>query len=128
MMSIIKKAAFCTLGCKVNQYETEAMRRLLRESGYDTDDAAATDHTDVIVINSCTVTGESDRKLRQLLRRCRRDNPNAVVAVCGCYPQHAAAALEHMDIDVIGGSANRAEFLQQVITAAETKGKATVLD
>ena len=71
------EVAFHTLGCKVNQYETQAMRKLLTEQGYDTQEFVPGDthalYADVLVINSCTVTGESDRKLRQLLRRCRRD-------------------------------------------------------
>ncbi len=104
------KIIFHTLGCKVNQYETEAMRRLLRESGYDTGDTASVKHADVIVINSCTVTGESDRKLRQLLRRCRRDDPDAVIVLTGCMPQafpETAETLEEADI-VLGNAARRA--------------------
>ncbi len=104
------KIIFHTLGCKVNQYETEAMRRLLRETGYDTEDTSSAKHADVIVINSCTVTGESDRKLRQLLRRCRRDNPDAVIVLTGCMPQafpQAAEAFEEADI-VLGNAARRA--------------------
>lgn len=106
-------AYFYTLGCKVNQYETQAMMRLLREHGYTT----AVYHTGmpdvgeaVIVINSCTVTGESDRKLRQLLRRVRRDNPRAVIALGGCMPQafpDVAAAFEEADI-VLGNAARNA--------------------
>ncbi|MBO5798081.1 MAG: tRNA (N(6)-L-threonylcarbamoyladenosine(37)-C(2))-methylthiotransferase MtaB, partial [Clostridia bacterium] len=81
---------FHTLGCKANQYETQAMRRLLEDAGYDTAEFAAGfagAGDGVLVINSCTVTGESDRKLRQLLRRCRRDNPEAVLVLTGCMPQ-----------------------------------------
>ncbi len=106
-------AYFYTLGCKVNQYETQAMMRLFRERGYDT----AVYHTGmpdvgdaVIVINSCTVTGESDRKLRQLLRRTRRDNPRAVIALGGCMPQafsDIAAAFEEADV-VVGNAARNA--------------------
>ncbi len=106
-------AYFYTLGCKVNQYETQAMMRLLREHGYDT----AVYHTGmpdvgeaVIVINSCTVTSESDRKLRQLLRRTRRDNPRAVIVLGGCMPQafpDVAAAFLEADI-VVGNAARNA--------------------
>ncbi len=97
-------AYFYTLGCKVNQYETQAMMALMRKNGYHT----AVYHTGmpdvgeaVIVINSCTVTGESDRKLRQLLRRIRRDNPEAITVLTGCMPQafpETAAALSEADI------------------------------
>ncbi len=105
------KAIFYTLGCKVNQYETEAMRRLLSDAGYNTAEAEndATPQPDVIVINSCTVTGESDRKLRQLLRRCRRRHPNAVLVLTGCMPQafpQAATALSEADI-ILGNAARR---------------------
>jgi threonylcarbamoyladenosine tRNA methylthiotransferase MtaB len=109
-MGISMNIVFHTLGCKVNQYETEAMRRLLRESGYDTSDNAPADRADVIVINSCTVTSESDRKLRQLLRRCRRENPDAVIALTGCMPQafpQVAESFEEADI-VLGNAARRA--------------------
>ncbi len=102
------KILFHTLGCKVNQYETEAMRKLLQEAGFVSrqDDATM---PDVIVINSCTVTGESDRKLRQLLRRCRRDNPNAILVLTGCMPQafpQIAEAFNEADI-VLGNAARR---------------------
>ncbi|MBO5670355.1 MAG: tRNA (N(6)-L-threonylcarbamoyladenosine(37)-C(2))-methylthiotransferase MtaB, partial [Clostridia bacterium] len=84
------KAWFHTLGCKVNQYETQAMRRLLEDNGYETDEFSpgqADIGEAVLVINSCTVTGESDRKLRQFLRRCRREHPGAVLVLTGCFPQ-----------------------------------------
>ncbi len=106
------KAFFHTLGCKVNQYETQAMRRLLEEQGYETEEFV-TGQPDigvaVLVINSCTVTGESDRKLRQLLRRCRREHPQAVLVLTGCFPQafpSEADALPEPDI-VLGNAARR---------------------
>ena len=101
---------FHTFGCKVNQYETEAMRRLLHQTGYATDSGTSENDTDVIVINSCTVTGESDRKLRQLLRRCRREHPNAVIVLTGCMPQafpQIAETFGEADI-VLGNAARRA--------------------
>lgn len=102
--------AFHTLGCKVNQYETEAMRRLMETAGYTTAEYTPTGAPDVLVINSCTVTGESDRKLRQLLRRCRREQPHAVLVLTGCMPQafpEMAEALPEADI-VLGNAARRA--------------------
>lgn len=105
------KAAFYTLGCKVNQYETQAMRRCLEQNGFDTAEylPGETDLCDVLVLNSCTVTGESDRKLRQLLRRCRREQPTAVLVLTGCMPQafpEEAAAFKDADI-VLGNAARR---------------------
>ncbi len=111
------EALFHTLGCKVNQYETQAMRALMAAAGYETDlyEPGRTGCAGVIVINSCTVTGESDRKLRQLLRRCRRDNPQAVLVLTGCMPQafpETAAALE--EADVVLGNASRRELPARV--------------
>ena len=75
---------FHTLGCKVNQYETEAMREALLNLGHTNDKNLP---IDAVIINSCTVTAESDRKTRQLVRRCRRENPDAVIALTGCMVQ-----------------------------------------
>lgn len=105
------KASFFTLGCKVNQYETEAMRRLLDGYGFDTAEwlPGQDSGTDIIVINSCTVTAESDRKLRQLLHRARREQPDAVIVLTGCMPQafpDEATALDAADI-VLGNAARR---------------------
>ena len=95
--------AFHTHGCKVNQYETQAMRRQLEKAGYQTTEFVP-EHTeaDVLVINSCTVTGESDRKLRQFLRRCRRALPHAVIVLCGCMPH------------IVLGNAVRADLLPKL--------------
>ena len=101
--------AFHTLGCKVNQYESQAMRRMLEQAGYQTAEYSGDTQPDVLVINSCTVTGESDRKLRQLLRRCRRQVPDGVLILTGCMPQaypDKAAALAEADI-VLGNAARR---------------------
>jgi len=97
------KIAFYTLGCKVNQYETQAMREAFIKKGH----CAADDGEpfDAAVINSCTVTAESDRKTRQLLRRVRRENPNAIIALTGCMAQafsEESAALS--DADIIAGN------------------------
>ncbi len=105
------KIAFYTLGCKVNQYETEAMRRLAEQSGFSTVEWAADAAVDVLVINSCTVTGESDRKLRQLLHRSRREHPEAVIVLTGCMPQaFPADAAALTDADVILGNAARRDL------------------
>lgn len=110
------RIAFHTLGCKVNQYETQAMRYMMEKAGYETVEFSpdTTDY-DALVINSCTVTGESDRKLRQLLRRCRRQAPTAALVLTGCMPQaypKQAEALE--EADVVLGNAARRELLPQL--------------
>lgn len=95
------KAAFHTLGCKVNQYETEALRQQFRERGYEI--AEETEFADVYVINTCTVTGLADRKSRQYIRRMKKVNPEGVVAVTGCYAQikpEEVAQIEGVDLTV----------------------------
>ena len=120
------KVGFYTLGCKVNQYETQAMEQLLTAAGYQIGDFQ--DVCDAYIINTCSVTAVADKKNRAVIRRCRRQNPDAVVAVCGCYPQHAAKVVEELGVDVIGGSSQREEFLQQVIGCVQKREKSTVLD
>ena len=120
------KFSFYTLGCKVNQYETQAMEQLLVSQGHILGDFH--EPCDAYIINTCSVTAVADKKNRAVIRRIQREFPQAVLAVCGCYPQHAAASLEKMGIDVIGGSSQRQEFLEKVLEAVATKQKATVLD
>ena len=110
---ISMRIAFHTLGCKVNQYETQAMRRMMENAGYETVEFSSEEQAyDALVINSCTVTGESDRKLRQFLRRCRRQVPEAALVLTGCMPQaypEQAALLE--EADIVLGNAARQELL-----------------
>ena len=114
------------MGCKVNQYETQAMEQILLEKGHEV--GTLKDICDAYIINTCSVTAVADKKNRAVIRRVRRDAPQAVLAVCGCYTQHAAEKLEGMGIDVIGGSSQRVEFLEKVMEAVETREAATVLD
>ena len=85
------KFAFYTLGCKVNQYETQAMEQLLVALGHEI--GSFRDVCDGYVVNTCSVTAIADRKNRTVIRRCRKEHPEAVIAVCGCYSQHDAAAV-----------------------------------
>ena len=110
------KFAFYTLGCKTNQYETQAMERLLLEKGHEI--GAFDEICDGYVINTCSVTAVADKKNRAVIRRCRRENPGAVIAVCGCYSQHDPETIRALGIDVIGGSGNRQEFVQMLLDAA----------
>lgn len=114
------KAAFFTLGCKVNQYETQIMEQAFKKAGFEIVDPES--EADVYVINSCTVTGVGDKKSRQMLRHFRRKNPNAVIALTGCYPQafpEEAASL--MEADVITGAADRSQLLPAVLDAIDGK-------
>ena len=120
------KFAFYTLGCKTNQYETQAMERLLTAMGHELghfDEAC-----DGYVINTCSVTAVADKKNRAIIRRCRRDNPQAIIGVCGCYSQHAPEAVRELGIDVIGGSGGREQFLADMMTALETRQRQEHLD
>jgi len=113
------KFAFYTLGCKTNQYETQAMERLLLEKGHEI--GHFEEVCDGYVINTCSVTAVADKKNRAVIRRCRRDNPQAVIAVCGCYSQHDPEAVRALGIDVIGGSGQRQEFVEMLLDAAGEK-------
>ena len=110
------KFAFYTLGCKTNQYETQAMERLLLERGHEV--GSFSESCDGYVINTCSVTAVADKKNRAVIRRCRRENPNAVIAVCGCYSQHDPEAIRALGVDVIGGSGQRQEFVDMLLSAA----------
>ena len=107
--------AFYTLGCKTNQYETQAMERLLTDMGHSI--VPFEGDADGYIVNTCSVTAVADKKNRAVIRRCKKLHPDAVIGVCGCYPQHAAEALREMEIDVIGGSGNRTEFVDMMISA-----------
>ena len=125
-MVFTMKIGFYTLGCKVNQYETQAMEQILQEKGIGV--STLKDACDAYIINTCSVTAVADKKNRAVIRRVRRDHPDAVLAVCGCYTQHAAEKLENLGIDVVGGSSQRVEFLEKVLEAVQTRQKAKVLD
>jgi len=106
------KVAFATLGCKVNQYDSEAMEGLFREAGYEVVDFSSP--ADVYVVNTCTVTHRSDAKARQLLRRAARTNPAALRVVAGCYAQVSPAELAAMGVDLVVGLDRRGEIVRLV--------------
>ena len=112
-MEKIKKVAFITLGCKVNQYETNAMAQKFIEKGYTVIEEK--EKADIYVINTCTVTNMSDRKSRQMLRRVKETNPNAIVVAVGCYVQVAKKELEQIpEIDIILGNNEKADIVTYV--------------
>ena len=120
------KFAFYTLGCKTNQYETQAMEQLLRQMGHQIGDFE--ENCDGYVINTCSVTAVADKKNRAIIRRCRRDHPEAIIAVCGCYTQHDPQAAERLGVDVIGGSAGRQEFVDMLLSTAADRQHRQKLD
>ncbi|MBQ7331126.1 MAG: tRNA (N(6)-L-threonylcarbamoyladenosine(37)-C(2))-methylthiotransferase MtaB [Oscillospiraceae bacterium] len=113
------KFGFYTLGCKTNQYETQAMEQLMVAAGHSV--GSFDEPCDGYIINTCSVTAVADKKNRAVIRRCRRENPEAVIGVCGCYTQHAKQAVLDLGADVVGGSANRREFVDMMLQAVKTK-------
>lgn len=109
---MIKKAAFYTLGCKVNQYETEAVIDIFIDNGYQIVDFS--EKADVYIVNSCTVTNEAARKTRQIARRAKRSSPESIVAIVGCYTQAFPEEVSEIEeIDFIMGSNNKADILDK---------------
>ena len=115
------KFGFYTLGCKVNQYETQAMEQFLLDRGHSI--GSFTEPCDGYIINTCSVTAVADRKNRTVIRRCRRENPDAILGICGCYSQHAPDALWELGADVIGGSGGREAFIADMLDAIATRQK-----
>ena len=120
------KIGFYTLGCKTNQYETQAMERLFAARGHEIGDFGG--ECDCYIINTCSVTAVADKKNRAVIRRCRREHENAVIGVCGCYSQHDPEAARKLGVDVIGGSANREAFVDMMIQTAMDRQKREKLD
>ena len=120
------KFAFYTLGCKTNQYETQAMEQLLLTKGHTI--GRWEEACDGYIINTCSVTAVADKKNRAVIRRCRKQNPHAVIAVCGCYSQHAPEAMDALGVDVVGGSAQRQAFVDMLLECANTQQKQQQLD
>ena len=103
------KYAFYTLGCKVNQYETQAMEQWLTAAGHTV--GSFEEPCDCYIINTCTVTAVADKKNRNVIRRCRKLNPAAILGVCGCYAQLKPEEVAGLGVDVVAGSAGREDFL-----------------
>lgn len=109
MQDQVRSAAFLTLGCKVNQYETDAMKELLKNEGWDIVDFS--EKADVYVINTCSVTNMADRKSRQMIRRARRKNADAVIVACGCYVQNEEGQEDVLsDADILIGNNRKKEI------------------
>jgi threonylcarbamoyladenosine tRNA methylthiotransferase MtaB len=112
VIEMIKKAAFYTLGCKVNQYETEAVIDIFIDNGYQIVDFS--EKADLYIVNSCTVTNEAARKTRQIARRAKRSAPGSIVAIVGCYTQAFPDEVSEIEeIDFIMGSNNKGGILNR---------------
>ena len=116
----MRKVAFYTLGCKVNQQETEAMRTLFEQAGYEA--VSFEDTADVYVVNTCTVTQVSDKKSRQMIARAHARNPLGVIAVVGCYAQRAPEEVKNMPgVQLIVGTQHRAQLVELVENLQEQR-------
>lgn len=123
----MKKVAFYTLGCKVNQYETEAMLEMFKKDGYV--QVESEDFADVYVINTCTVTHMSDRKSRQYIRRMKKKNPDAIIAVVGCYSQVSPEEiLDIEEVNLVMGTNERRQIVEEIKKIDASKKVSTVDD
>lgn len=126
-MSNKKIVAFLTLGCKVNTYETEAVEELLKTKGYEI--GKFEEYADVYIVNTCTVTAMSDKKSRQMIRRTKKINPQAIVVVMGCYSQKSPKEiLEIEEVNLVLGTSNRKALLEEIENIRHTDKRIIVED
>ncbi len=107
------KVGVITLGCKVNIYESNALKEALEREGFIVGEAD--ESCDVFIINTCSVTNMADAKSRKLIRKCVKMNPNAIVCVCGCYAQTNPEALDIDGVDILVGNGNKKEIVDQIL-------------
>ncbi len=120
------KFTIITLGCKVNQYESQAMEQWLSERGHQEVPPEA--EFDLAIVNTCSVTAVADKKNRNVIRRLRKQQPQAVLAVCGCYSQVKPEAVRTLGADVISGSGERESFLELVLQTLADRQQREQLD
>lgn len=120
------KIGIYTLGCKVNQYETQAMEQELTARGHELVDFESP--ADAYIINTCSVTAVSDKKSRQMIRRAKKNSPDAVVAACGCYVQTHEKEAKSLGIDLLMGTNDRARFLDRLEEAVKTRETVADID
>ena len=120
------KFAIYTLGCKVNQYESQALEQELLRRGYEA--GRFDEPCDFYIVNTCTVTAVSDKKSRNALRRARKLNPNAVIGVCGCYAQVKPEDMERLDVDVVGGTGQRGQFIERMEQFRRDRQRSVLVD
>ena len=120
------KVAIYTLGCKVNQYETQAMEQELRGRGHEI--VPVGEEADAYIVNTCSVTAVSDQKSRQVIHGVQRKHPGAVVAVCGCYAQTHVDDVRKLGVDLIAGTGDRTGFLRLLEETAAEKRHIEAID
>ncbi len=120
------KACVLTLGCKVNAYESEYIKEQFIKKNYEI--VNINEHPDVIVINTCTVTNQSDAKSRKIIRQAKRENPNAVLAVCGCAAEHHKENLIDLNIDILIGNHNKSIIVDLIEDYKKNKQKKIIFD
>jgi len=117
------KCTVLTLGCKVNAYESEYIKEKFKESNYEIVDLH--DNPDVIVINTCTVTNQSDSKSRKMIRLAKKTNPNSIIVVCGCSSENHKENIVDVDIDILIGSYYKSKIVELVEKYIKEKDKIT---
>lgn len=126
-MSLNKKVAFHTLGCKVNQYETESIKNQLSKLGYA--EVPFEEIADIYIINSCTVTSIADKKTRNMLRRAKKNNKNSIVILTGCYAETNSKDLEEIDeIDYIVGNKDKQGIVNLIKDIENEKESSRVIN
>ncbi|NCB74359.1 MAG: tRNA (N(6)-L-threonylcarbamoyladenosine(37)-C(2))-methylthiotransferase MtaB [Clostridia bacterium] len=115
------KYKIATLGCKVNQYETQAIETMLKQRGFEMSENEET--AELVIVNTCAVTAESGRKSRQAIRKLKGANPEALVAVCGCFSQLSPEEVAQLGADVVHGSGDKERFLNDIEKALGEKQK-----
>ncbi|OUQ79477.1 tRNA (N(6)-L-threonylcarbamoyladenosine(37)-C(2))-methylthiotransferase MtaB [Flavonifractor sp. An100] len=120
------RIACYTLGCKVNQYETQALEQLFTQRGHTL--VPFEGEADAYVINTCSVTAVSDKKSRQVIRRARKMAPDGVIAVCGCYPQTHPGDMDGLGVDLVSGTGDRLGFVELLERTWKERQPVTALD
>ncbi len=116
------KVGICSLGCKVNIYESELVTNILKDNNYEIVDFE--DKADIYIINTCSVTNESDKKSRKMINRAKKNNPNAITVVMGCYSQVNS---EDIDVDIVLGNKDKSKILEIIEDYIKTKEKKKII-
>ena len=116
------KVGICSLGCKVNIYESELVTNILKDNNYEIVDFE--DKADIYIINTCSVTNESDKKSRKMINRAKKNNPNAIIVVMGCYSQ---VNPKDIDVDIVLGNKDKSKIVEIIEDYIKTKEKKKII-